>query len=103
MSSSPRRRLSSRLSDAIIAALITAVAAIVVAVITVFAPLLFRSGNSNPLATPSVTSSTSTTQTVSLQQHYAYDFEQGSTEGWDTTEGSGKLATLQVVSDPVWS
>ena len=101
MSSSPRRRRSRRLSDAIIAALIGAVAIIVVALITVFTPILLRLGNSNPSASPFVTSSTKPTQSVSIQQQYAYDFEQGTTDRWDTTEGPAKLATLQVVSDPV--
>jgi len=103
MSSSPRRRRNRGLSNAIIAALITTVGAIVVAVITVLIPILFRPGTSTPTASPSVNSSTTPTQTASVQQQYAYDFEQGTTEGWDTTEGSEKLATLQVVSDPVGS
>ena len=103
MSSSPRRRRSKRLSDAIIAALIGAGATITVALITVFAPIIFRpttpslpvSPSSRPLAQP--------TQSLTVQPQYGYDFEQGNTEGWDISEGSGKLATLQVVSDPVQS
>lgn len=82
--------------------MIGAVATVIVALITVFAPIIFRSGTSSLTPTP-VTSSIKPTQTATIQQQYAYDFEQGTTEGWDTTEGSGKLATLQVVSDPVQS
>ncbi len=66
-------------------------------------PILIRPSSSNPTSTPSVTSATKPTQTANVRQQYAYDFEKGTTEGWDTTEGSGKLATLQVVSDPVQS
>lgn len=60
-------------------------------------------GPSNTTPTLVVTSSTKPLQTVTTQSQYAYDFEEGTTEGWDTTEGSFKLATLHVVPDPVRS
>src|SRR5450432_415067 len=47
------------------------------------------------------TSTASPTATVSTNSHFAYDFENGTTQGWDTSEGQYKLAALQVVSDPV--
>lgn len=94
---SPRRRLS----DGVAAALITAVATVLVALITVFAPVLFRSGSSNPTPILYISPSTNPTQTASAQAQYAYDFEDGTTDGWNITESSGKSTTLDVVADPV--
>lgn len=61
----------------------------------IFLPLPFFSSRTTPTPT------TSLTATVSTNSHFAYDFENGTTQGWDTSEGQYKLAALQVVSDPV--
>ncbi len=44
---------------------------------------------------------TFSTTTVITNSQFAYDFEEGTIQGWDTSEGQYKLATLQVVPDPV--
>jgi hypothetical protein len=74
----------------------------------IFLPLPFFSSRtmSTPTTSPTAivstpTSTASPTATVSTNSHFAYDFEDGTTQGWDTSEGQYKLAALQVVSDPV--
>ncbi len=47
------------------------------------------------------TSIPATSTTIGTNSQFAYDFEDGTIQGWDTSEGQYKLATLQVVSDPV--
>jgi len=55
-----------------------------------------------PSSTTVATSTTAPTQSVTpVNSQFAYNFEQGTTQGWDTSEGQYKLATLQVASDPV--
>jgi hypothetical protein len=53
------------------------------------------------LTNNALTPTASPTSAVNANSQFAYDFEDGTTQGWDTSEGQYKLATLQVVSDPV--
>jgi hypothetical protein len=69
-------------------------------------PILLPLPNAFSSSTKTVSGNTPTPATysttmVGTDSQFAYDFEEGTIQGWDTSEGQYKLATLQVVSDPV--
>ncbi len=53
------------------------------------------------ITAPTTPPTPSPTMTRGVNSQFAYDFEDGTTQGWDTSEGQKKLASLQVVPDPI--
>src|SRR5450432_987770 len=105
-----RRKISMKVNPLVtlnifVAAILVVLLGMLVRPILLPLPNTFSSRNtSTPTASPittenALTPAASPTTMVGTNSLLAYGFEDGTIQGWDTSEGQYKLATLQVVSD----